>query len=52
MVFSQSNRIHKLAANTWVADVSDFCNELEHLFPIAVWIYNYAFNYRDDGLRL
>ena len=52
MVFLKSNRLHNLAANSWVADFSEFCNELEYLFPISVWIYNYAFNYRDGGLRL
>jgi len=52
MVFSKSNRLHNLAANSWVADLSDFYNKLEHFSPTAVWIYNYTFTYHDDGLRL
>ena len=52
MVFSKSSWIYNLAANSWVADVSDFCNELEHFSPTAVRICSYAFAYGDGGLRL
>ena len=52
MVFSKSNRLHNLAANSWVADLSDFYIKLEHFSLTAVWIYNYTFTYHDDGLRL
>ena len=51
MVFSKLSRIHNLDANSRVADVSDFCNELECFPRVAVWIYDYAFAHRDVCLR-
>lgn len=52
MVLSEPNWVHKLAVDSWIADVSNFYFKLQHFLLAAIRVHWIALTYIGDSLRV
>lgn len=52
MVLSELNGVHKLAVDSWIADVSNSYFKFQHFPLVAIRIHWLAFTYIGDSIRV
>lgn len=52
MVIFGLNGVHKLAVDSWIADVSNFYFKLQHFLLAAIRVHWIALTYIGDSLRV